>query len=449
MSDLLALGLSGLTAYRTALAAVGENVANAETPGYARRTVRLEPALGGASSDPIYRDNFTFGGVSAAAVVRAWDDFRAAETRHAAAAAGRGGVREQWFTGIETMLDDSAAGIGSRITSFFNAGDALAAAPGDTLNRSRMLMALEDVSGAFRTTTEGLGRIAGGITQGAALDVTRLNDALVALADTNRTLLTAGAGGTGRASLEDQRDRLIDTIAASVDVNVTLAPNGTATLALADAPGSTLVGGGDVARFAVTSAADGRLSVQVTNASGTTAFTPLTGRLAGYVEASAATADRRAALDTLAADFAAEINAWSAAGRDSSGTPGQQLLSVTTGAASMRALVSDPALVPAASADGRPNGNLLALAPLRGPSGAERRWTGIVAGHAQQLAAAKSEHAAAQAWRENSFAALDETTGIDLDREAADLLRFQQAYSAATRIIQVGRETFNDLLSAF
>jgi flagellar hook-associated protein 1 FlgK len=104
--------------------------------------------------------------------------------------------------------------------------------------------------------------------------------------------------------------------------------------------------------------------------------------------------------------------------------------------------------LPAVSADGRLNGNCLALAPLRGPAGAERRWTAIVAGHAQQLAAAKSEHAAAQAWRENSLAALDETTGIDLDREAADLLRFQQAYSAATRIIQVGRETFNDLLSA-
>lgn len=114
----------------------------------------------------------------------------------------------------------------------------------------------------------------------------------------------------------------------------------------------------------------------------------------------------------------------------------------------MRSLLTDPALVPAASADGRPNGNLLALAAFRGPNGSERRWTGIVSGHAQQLAAAKAEHAAAQAWRENSFAALDETTGINLDREAADLLRFQQAYSAAARIIQVGRETFNDLLSA-
>jgi flagellar hook-associated protein 1 FlgK len=120
----------------------------------------------------------------------------------------------------------------------------------------------------------------------------------------------------------------------------------------------------------------------------------------------------------------------------------------TANAATLRVWVYDPARIAAASPDGRTNGNLLALAALRGENGVEQRWTGIVAGHAQQLAAAKSEAAAVGAWRENAFAALDETTGIDLDREAADLLRFQQAYSACTRIIQVGRETFDDLLNA-
>ncbi|KAB2856838.1 MAG: hypothetical protein F9K41_05455, partial [Sphingopyxis terrae] len=36
----------------------------------------------------------------------------------------------------------------------------------------------------------------------------------------------------------------------------------------------------------------------------------------------------------------------------------------------------------------------------------------------------------------------------DLDREAADLLRFQQAYSAAARTIQVARDTMQALLNA-
>jgi flagellar hook-associated protein FlgK len=99
-------------------------------------------------------------------------------------------VREQWLTGVETALDDGEAGVGSQLTGLFNAADALAAAPGDVLSRSRMLMAVEDAAGAFRATGGALMRVSEGIQQAAQLDVTRLNDALAALADNNRTLLT-------------------------------------------------------------------------------------------------------------------------------------------------------------------------------------------------------------------------------------------------------------------
>lgn len=450
MSDLLSLGLGGLTAYRAALSAVGENVANAETPGFARRTVRLEPMLSaGATSDPIYSDKFGFGGVDAAALVRAWDSFRAAEARHASASLGRGAVREQWLTGIEAVLDDGPSGVGASITGFFNAADALAAAPSDVLNRNRVLLALENVAGAFRTTADGLQRVASGIAQAAALDVETLNQDLGALADINRTLLASPPGGTSRAALEDERDRLIDGIASRVDVYTTLNDRGAAELRLVDAPGSVIIGTGETASFALTTAADGRLGIQFTTTAGTATIAPVTGKLAGYVDASAIAADRRATLDTLAGDFAAQINSWSAAGRDRAGAAGLPLLSVTVGAASMQALVSDTALVPAAGSDGTPNGNLITLPAFRTDAGAESRWTALVSGHGQQLAAAKAEHAAARSWRDNSFAALDETTGIDLDREAADLLRYQQAYSACARIVQVGRDTVNAILELF
>lgn len=448
MSDLLALGLSGLTAYRTALAAVGDNVANAETPGYARRTIRLAETMGGTSQIPYYRDNSRFGGVTAVGVQRAWDMFKAAEARHAAASTGHASVRAQWLSTVETALDDGPAGVGARLTNFFNAADRLATNPTDTLNRSQMLLSLEDTAGAFRTTGNALSRIASSTSEAAGLDVTNLNQSLTALADINRTLLTAAPGSTTRASLEDQRDLLIDKISANLDVQVSLNDRGAATLTMTDAPGSTLIGIGETASFAVTQASDGRLSVQLTNNSGTAAITPVTGRIAGYIEASNVIADRRAALDTLATDFATQINSWSAGGLDAAGNPGPPLLDATGGAVGITSLVTDPARVAAASTDGRPNGNLLALSALRGDGGVEKRWTGMVAGHAQQLAAARSQAAAAAAWQENAYAALDETTGIDLDREAADLLRFQQAYSACARIIQVGRETFDTLLKS-
>ncbi len=448
MSDLLGIGLSGLTAYRSALAAVGENVANAETPGYSRRTIRLSAIDGGAGRDPQYRDDMNFNGVRATSVIRAYDIFRAAEARHASAGSGRSAIREQWLSGIETALDDGSTGIGSRLTAFFSAGDTLASAPEDPLNRTRFLMALDDVAGSFRTTATALNRIGAAVGEAAGLEATQLNQTLNALADINRSLITAPEGGTTRAAMEDERDRLIDSIAGAIDVVVSYGDHGTATVRMADAPGATVIAPGNVGQFAVSHAPDGRISIQLTNNSGTATIAPVTGRLAGYVDAANVTADRRAALDTLAQDFAADVNAWSNAGLDANGAAGANLLDASAGATGMTSLVTNPAQVAAANGSSR-NGNLLDLDALRGATGSERRWTEMVSGHALQLNAAKSEAAANKAWKENTYAALDETTGIDLDREAADLLRFQQAYSASARIVQVGREIFQDILNVF
>lgn len=86
---------------------------------------------------------------------------------------------------------------------------------------------------------------------------------------------------------------------------------------------------------------------------------------------------------------------------------------------------------------------------MRGPGSVEARWTNLVATGAQALSSAKSEAAAAKTWRDNSFAARDQISGVDLDFEAAELLRFQQAYGGSARIIQVARETLNTILDLF
>lgn len=450
MSDLLNIGSSAVSAYRSALAAVGENVANAETPGYARRSIKLSQADGGGSSpDPIYRDSILFGGVAAVGVQRAWDSFRASEARYAASADGRASVRQQWLTNIEGALGDSAAGIGQSLTGFFNAGATLAATPEDRLGRAAMLTALDNVASAFRMTADGLGRVADGIADATRLDVEAVNGALAALHELNGTIRVAPAGSTAKASLEDQRERLIDEIAARIDITASVARDGTAALSLAGASAVPLLAGTGPGYLSTATAADGRIAITLSIA-GTSMPLPATGgRLAGLTEMAAATADRRAALDALAGDVATTINAWSAAGTDGNGDPGADLLALPAGAASMRLVASDPALIAARGADGVPNSNLLALDAMRGAGGFEARWGALVSDNAQSVAVARSEAAAASSWRDLGFAALDEVTGIDLDREAAELLRYQQAYGGATRIIQVARETVNAILDLF
>lgn len=448
MSDLLNIGSSAVGAYRSALAAIGENVANAETPGFARRSIALREAASGAgASDPVYRETAMFGGVTVGGVNRAWDAFRATEARYAASAHGRAAVREQWLTGIESAIGDGPAGVGAALTRFFNAGTSLASDPSDPLGRSTMLMALEDAVGAFRGAAERLQRVSDGAADSAVLDVAAVNNALKALHDLNGTLRVAGAGTSARAALEDQRDTLIDFVAERIDVAASIAEDGTLTLRLDRASGVDLLNGAGPGLVTMQRALDGRVAFSL-SAGGTVMPLPVAnGRLSGFLDVTAMVADRRSTLDGLAADFADRINGWSAAGRDESGNPGALLLTGSD-AASLAVLTTDPDMIAAASADGQANGNLLALDALRGPGSIEDRWGRFVSANAQALQSAKAEAAAASSWRDNSFAALDEVTGIDLDREAAELLRFQQAYSGATRIIQVARETLQQLLNA-
>ena len=446
MSDLLHIGLSGLRTYRNALTATGDNVANAETPGYARREIHIREGVSGGQNNPIYIEDLKFGGVEAKTVGRAWDMFRAADSRYAAGTAARAETRSRWLTNVETALDDGPTGVGKSIGAFFNSATLLAAAPDDRLGRIAMLNALDGAAGSIRTTATALSRVADGVAEAAKLEVEGLNRDLAALTEVNVALRQAGAGRTSRASLEDERDRLIDSISARIDVSVSLDSVGVATLTLGGATSVTLVDSVNRAVIGMTSATDGRIALTL-SANGTTSPLPATsGTLAGLVDVAASTADKRQTLEAIAAEFATQLNAWSAAGLDADGNPGAPLLDASDGARSIAALVSDPDLVAAATPGGAENGNLLALDALRGANGVERKWAALVSSQAQALSSARSEASVAATRRDLSFAARDEISGVDLDREAAELLRFQQAYNGSAKIIQIARETIQAIL---
>ena len=448
MNDLFYIGSTGLSAYRTALTAIGENVANSETPGYSRRSVNLHQLNVFSARSPTYREESLFAGVEVASVERAWDAFRAADARLAASSAGSASVRKQWLTSLETALDDGETGIGKSITGFFNAAISLAATPDDLPSRTAMLAKLGDFAAAVRETTNGINRISDSIGNAADLEVEALNGDLQALAEANSALRQSKPGNNARAALEDQRDRLIDSIAKRINVSVALDEHGAATLTLAGVAGVTLIDEAGQAVIKVNHALDGRLSLELVANGNSTPLPAMAGYLAGLVDVAATTADRRTALTAMVTDFTNAINTWSANGTDLNGNPGGQLLSMPGGPATLSLLVSDPALI-AAAAGGDDNGNLLTLDTLRGVQGIEARWSALVAAQAHSLSAAKAEDSSASSRRDNAYAALDELTGVDPDREAAELLRYQQAYNGAARIIQVARDTVDTILNLF
>ena len=440
MSDLLGIGYSGLKAYSRALSTIGDNIANAQTPGYARRRLEMMEAVGGGNS-VFYRGNTNPGGVDIRGINRSVDGWLIEDSRITSGDAERSATRLGWLSKTEDALSDETNGIKTGLTRLYTTADQLTSDPANRTLRSQFLQSADDIASGFRTAAGQLDRMGEGIEGAASSSVEQFNADLTALEQINIGLRKSRPGSTNEASLLDERDRLLDKISSQAGVSTTFDNNGAVTLRAAGS-GDLLVGGGVVNPITVTAAADGRLSYSV----GGTPLAISTGSLAGLAEGANHVADQRAALDTMATQFAAQLNAAHQAGTDANGNPGQPLFTGAT-AATLTVAPLTPDQVAAADATGS-NGNMLALGAMRGANDPESRWSGHLASQAQTVASARAQDAAAATRADASAAARDSVSEVDLDKEAAELLRFQQAYAAAARTIQVARETMQTLLSS-
>jgi len=447
MTNLIGIGASGISAYNTALATIGDNVSNAQTPGYARRSTVLQESPAASGTVGIYRDVAGANGVSVAGVSRAWNDFQAQESRVASSDASAADARMRWLTNAQSAVDSSDSGPGALVTAFFNAADSFAGNPGNDLSRSGMLSALSDAADSISGTAASLARVASGIATEAGTTVSGLNGNLTALANINQALSRTAPGTSAQAALFDQRDQLLDNISAQIGIGASFDANGAVTVTVAGS-GTTLLSGGKISQLVLQQASDGRLALSISAPDGTVQPVGANGgSLAGLVDAAATVASRRQQLNGIATSFVAAINGWQANGVDANGNAGAPLLGISGGADTLQVLTTDPAAIAAASTDGTANGNLLALQPLRS-NGAEQQIAAMISQQAQLVSSATAQATATATQRDNAFAARDTTSGVDLDQEAADLLRFQQAYQGSAKIIQAARDTFQSLLQS-
>jgi flagellar hook-associated protein 1 FlgK len=441
-SDLLSIGASGLRAYKTALGTVSDNIANAQTVGYARRSTRMSEVSAGSGASVLYRNVDRFDGVEVQAIDRATDQFRVGEARLATSADGKAKAVFDWMVVTEGALADGESGVGATLGRVFAAGDAMSADPIARQPRAAFLSAIDEAAQAIRTSAGDLQRAAAGVGTAAQTSVEGLNSALATLADINLAIKHTGPGTATFAELSDQRDALIDRVSGQLNVDILVASNGTATLSN---NGQPLLSDGTNATLDVTVAADGRLSFTANGAS----LVPAGGAIAGLASAANVIADRRGALNDLASDFAVAINQWQAAGRTPAGVAGAALLSTTGGAIALTALSTNPNDVAAASATATPNGNALNLSTVRATSGIEAEWDDLTGAQAQTTASAKTQFATTTARLTTANGARDGVEGVDLDREAVDLLRYQQAYEGSARIVQMARDILNTIMGLF
>lgn len=328
MSDLLAIASSGLRGYRAALEAMGENVANANSDGFARRDVQLRATAPGAGYTLAKPQGGGFG-VDVAGLRRAHDAFLAGDARAAQAERARLDATRVWLGEIETTLGSGDGAAGPAITAFYNAGAGVAADPGSTVERNLMLGAAETVAARFRAASASFEALDANLERELGFQVGEVNTLAKALAAVNDRLRRAPALTGISGGLMDERDRLLGEISNLVRVEVREGFRGVATVRLGDGFGPTLVDGGTVARLAVARGAAG-LTVTMAKGGADLAGFVTGGSAAGLLAGARQLGRSVTILDGLASDFAATVNAAHMTGVDLAGAPGEAIFATRT-----------------------------------------------------------------------------------------------------------------------
>lgn len=443
-------GVTGMRVATTGTAVVGHNVANSTTPGYSKRSVRVQTA------DPAERYGVGFGqGARTSEVKRIANDL---VNRRLALSTGReseASSRYLALSAVENTFDaTSGASLSNLLDDYFDDLNALTADPADRSRRQEMLVSADRLARGFNEAADSLTATGDAIYEELDQATIEVQRKLDEVANLNR-LVGSSSTGLGRSDFQDQRDQIIYELAGTIGVTAQFHADGQATLML---QGHAVVSGPNARTLTLTQYPTGLPKVELSTDSGVVdVTTQLGGRFGGLLSAStqadAYLADLNAWVDT----FTTEMNTQHALGFDANGAAGGLLFTTTAGAEASTfavdlAVLADPDLFAAAvapTAAAGDGGNLAAMIDLEGQqlfSGATRTagdaLADIYARVGRDVSRAQLESDRYGVELSDIEALRESISGVDLDEEASNLMAWQASYEASARVIT----TTNDLL---
>jgi flagellar hook-associated protein 1 FlgK len=445
-----------LQAFQRSLDTTGHNIANVNTPGYSRQRVEL------SANQPItfYNNGMKAlgSGVNLSDIQRVRDYFL---DRQLHGSLGDSSHHQTIATGATSMEriygEPSDFGIGASLDRFFDSWSGLSGDPSNSGLRTEVRTAAVELTDrtrdahdqiyAFRqqqqeavqTTIDEINRLAN--------EIDRLNSEIRHFESTS--------GGSAN-DLKDARDASIEELSKLVDTRVEVFSDGSYSVYAA---GFSLVDGAGVRTFPSTY---DQVSGTVQNGGAT--FHVRSGKLAGLFHMLNSADDQLARLNTFADTMKTEINALHASGVLSDGvTTGINFFkdvvppAPQTGASDF--YVSDKVLASidniATGLTGKAGDGGLALS-IANERDVDQAALGAKNFHGFYLDAAHTTAAEADYYQRAADTEMNVTTqiqnrqqsvsGVSIDDEMTDLMRFQRSYQAAARALTIFDQVTEDLI---
>lgn len=461
-----------LQSQQRALDITGHNIANAATPGYSRQRAMLTAT--NPYTIPSMHSPHTSGqvgtGVEVSAIYRLRDGFTDYQYRSENQSLGKWEAHWQTLERVEGIFAEPAsAGLKTAIGEFFNSWQDLSKDGGSDTVRAIVRQRGAAVSDMFRHIHSQLSDAKADLDAGISLTVQDINSLAEQIASLNGQIQTSELSGYHANDLRDKRDLLVDQLSKLVEVSA-FEQNGQLAVVV---QGTSLVRHESVTPMVVSqSEVNGVRPVVWLNSLGEEGL-PVNvsnGRLAGMIESrDQVMQDYMGALDELAREFANAVNEQHHQGfyLSNGGTWEQGLdffaardgQPIGAGNMDLNALLTDTeegrryiAAAGAAQVSGDGT-NALAMGQLRnkpiaGLGGTiEQRFEGMLGtlGVDGQQAERKMENQTHLV--EQLQMRREAVSGVSLDEEMTEMIRFQHAYNAAARLVTTMDEVLDTLIN--
>jgi flagellar hook-associated protein 1 FlgK len=219
LTQALNIASSGLKTTQAGMALIASNVANAQAPGYVRKTMLLTSVAASATGNS----------VRVGAIQRELDTYLQKQLRTETSGGAYADTRATFYDRLQQLYGDpnSDSALSAVYNTFTNSIQSLVTSPDSQAARSLVLSNAQVLAQTLNGMTTDLQSLRSDAENGISEAVATANDAMKKIADLNNQLAGHGITNASDAALADQRDAAIDTLSQLMDVRVSQSSDGT------------------------------------------------------------------------------------------------------------------------------------------------------------------------------------------------------------------------------
>jgi len=453
----LNMGKRALLAQQLAINVTGHNISNVNTEGYSRQKVVME------TNPPTSAWPGQVGtGVRAAQINRVYDHFLGTQIQDEKTNLGRWEAQQSGLKNIDAIFNESNGyGLNQTMNEFWNSWQELSNNPSSITERNNVVEKGKALSSAFHRIHDELEQAQQQADDNIKATIDRINTLAEQIADLNKNISSVEANGQKANDYRDQRDMLVKDLSSLIDIKTFENNNGQLDIILGS--GRPLVSNSSFQSLSADIRGDGLNDVVWNDGYGTSVNITNNisgGELKGWLEVRDTNIDNYLGkLDSLAGGIISGVNGLHSTGYGlNRSTNGQNFFSGTDASdiGVNSNIVNDVTLIAAANnSGGAPGDNLNAVAIvnlqnsllMNGNSATYNSFYSSLiseAGNASATASANREHQSSIiTYLENRREAV---SGVSLDEEMVNLIKFQHAYESAAKVISTADELLDTLI---